>query len=205
MSSERVLELARGSGALLEGHFLLSSGRHADRYVQCARLLMDPARAEELALALAERVRQRGLRPTCVIGPALGAVVWAHEVARALGTRALFSERPDGEMVLRRGFELEPDEACLVVEDVVTTGGSAREVVDLVRRLGARPVAVGAVVDRSSGRPFADLGLELLALARIEVPTWTAADCPRCAAGEPAPVKPGSRAAPASPTESARP
>lgn len=192
MDESAVLDLFRGSGAMLEGHFELSSGLHSDRYFQCARLLMDPPRAELTARALAAKVRTRTEGIDVVVGPALGAVTWAHEMARALGSRAMFTERKDGEMCLRRGFALEPDERVLVVEDVLTTGGSAREVVSLVRSLGATPVHVGAIVNRSGGNPFAADGLELSALASVEAELWKPAECPLCAAGSPA-EKPGSR------------
>src|SRR5688572_9063200 len=158
MRQEDVFALLRGSSAMLEGHFELSSGLHSDRYFQCALVLMEPARAETLARALAERIT---MRVDLVIGPALGAVVWAHELARALGVRGLFTERKDGAMSLRRGFTIERGARALVVEDVITTGGSAQEVVETVRALGGEPVGVGAIVNRSGGNPFAAQGLEL--------------------------------------------
>lgn len=186
-----MLDLFRESGAMLEGHFELSSGLHSDRYFQCARLLMEPKRAELVARALAAEIRAK-TEVDVVVGPALGAVTWAHEVARALGTRAMFTERKAGEMCLRRGFELEPDERVLVVEDVLTTGGSAREVVRVVRSLGAKPVHVGAILNRSGRNPFAEDGLELSVLASVEAEAWNPAECPLCAAGA-AIDKPGSR------------
>ncbi len=198
MNADRVLDLCRESEALLEGHFLLSSGRHSDQYFQCARLLMEPARAEQLARALAEAVQPE---VDVVVGPALGAVVWAHEVARALGVRALFTERVDGAMALRRGFRLEPGERVLVVEDVLTTGGSAREVLRVLRGLGAKPVAVGSIVNRSGGNPFAIDGLPLFALAGVKAKSWAPGECPLCASGSAGPaVKPGSRPGAGAPT-----
>jgi orotate phosphoribosyltransferase len=195
MDSAQVLDELRRSQALLEGHFLLSSGNHSDRYFQCALALSDPRAAERLARALAARL-PAGLAPRAVVGPALGAVVWAHEVARALGVRALFTEREGGAMALRRGFQLEPGERVLVVEDVLTTGGSAGEVLELVRARGAVAVGVGAIVNRSGGNPFAARGLPCFALADVRAELWPPADCPLCKQGS-APVKPGSRTKPA--------
>jgi orotate phosphoribosyltransferase len=142
-----------------------------------------------LASALAEKLPYE---VDLVVGPALGAVVWAQEMARALGTPAHFTERKDGEMLLRRGFFIEPGTRVLVVEDVITTGGSAREVVELLRGLGVVVVGVGTLVNRSGGNPFEDLGMELSALAEVQVETWEAGDCPLCAGGE-EPIKPGSK------------
>lgn len=190
MESEEVLDLLRASEALLEGHFQLSSGLHSDRYFQCALVLSYPERAERLARAFAERIAQPF---DAVVGPALGAVVWAQEVARALGARAFFTERKDGRMELRRGFRIDPGARVLVVEDVVTTGGSAKETVLALRALGVEPLAVGAIVDRSGGEPFADLGLPFTALVKATVRTFAPEQCPLCAAGSSA-EKPGSRA-----------
>jgi orotate phosphoribosyltransferase len=164
--SDDLLRLFQQRGALLEGHFLLSSGLHSPRYLQCARVLMDPPLATGLGAELAER---------------LG----------ALGARALFTEREGGRMTLRRGFELGPADTVVVVEDVVTTGGSTREVIEAVQARGARVLAAAALVDRSGGGAAA-LPVPLHSLLRVEVPTYTAEDCPLCAAGSPA-VKPGSR------------
>lgn len=202
MRSDEVLQLLRDSQALLEGHFQLSSGLHSDRYFQCALALSFPERAERLARALAERLTEPY---DVVVGPALGAVVWAQEVGRALGARAMFTERKDGRMELRRGFVIDPAARVLVVEDVVTTGGSAKEAITALRELGVRPRAVGAIVDRSGSEPFADMDLELIALARVEVRTFAPEACPLCAAGG-APLKPGSRTqSPAPGADAARP
>jgi len=189
VQDSEVFDLFRESEAMLEGHFELSSGLHSERYFQCARLLMDPARAEKLAQALRAKVETP---IDVVVGPAMGAVTWAHEVARAFGVRAMFTERSGGEMTLRRGFRFEPGERVLVVEDVVTTGGSAREVLALLRSLGANPVHMGAVLNRSGGNPFEVEGLELATLAAAEVKVWQPDECPLCAEGTQA-IKPGSR------------
>lgn len=191
MTEEEVFDHLRATDALLEGHFELSSGLHSDRYFQCALVLSEPARAEALARAFAEKV---DVEFDTVVGPAMGAVVWAQEVGRALGKRALFTERKDGEMCLRRGFSFRPGERVLLVEDVLTTGGSAKEVIRVLEAHGARVVACGSLVNRSGGNPFETLGLPLYELVRVEVQTWQPDACPLCAAGDAA-VKPGSRTA----------
>jgi orotate phosphoribosyltransferase len=187
-----LLALFKERGAVLDGHFLLSSGLHSPRYVQCARVLMDPALATRLGADLARGLESvlEGSRPDAVVAPALGGVLVAHEVARAFGVRGLFSERQEGAMTLRRGFSLEPDERVVVVEDAITTGKSTREVIDAVYVRGGRVIAVGSLVDRSVGD--VDFGVPRRSLLRIEVPTWDAAACPLCAAGS-RPEKPGSR------------
>jgi orotate phosphoribosyltransferase len=192
LTHDSLLRLFEERGALLQGHFLLTSGLHSPRYLQCARVLMDPALATRLGAALAERLRPilGGRRPGAVVAPALGGVIVAHEVARALGCRGLFTERQDGAMTLRRGFSLEPGEPVAVVEDVITTGGSTREVMDTVSARGAAVVVVGSLVDRSGGA--VDLGVPRRSLLELEVPTWTAGTCPLCASGS-RPEKPGSR------------
>lgn len=180
--------------ALLEGHFLLSSGLHSPRYLQCARVLMDPELATRLGQQLAEKLRPLlgGASPAAVVAPALGGVLVAHEVARGFSCRGLFTERQDGVMTLRRGFEIEKGERVVVVEDVITTGGSTREVLDCVRARGALVLAVGSLVDRSGGE--VDLGLPRASLLPLAVEAWEAAACPLCAKGS-RPEKPGSRAA----------
>jgi orotate phosphoribosyltransferase len=196
LDQARVLGLFRETGAMLEGHFELSSGLHSERYFQCALLLEDPRRAEMLAQALARKLAQGGAKKLdVVIGPALGAVVWAHEVARALGARAMFTERKDAAMSLRRGFALAPRDRVLVVEDVLTTGGSAREVMEVMRALDVPAAGVAAIVNRSGGNPFAKDGLALTSLAEVEARTWKREECPLCKAGGKA-VKPGSRSGP---------
>ena len=189
MSEEEVFEHLRATDALLEGHFELSSGLHSDRYFQCALVLSDPVRAEALARAFAAKVE---VEFDTVVGPAMGAVVWAQEVGRALGKRALFTERKDGQMCLRRGFSFTPGERVLLVEDVLTTGGSAKEVITVLEEHGAQVVACGSLVNRSGGNPFEALGLPLHELVRVEVQTWKPDACPLCAAGGTA-IKPGSR------------
>jgi orotate phosphoribosyltransferase len=191
--SEDLLRLFQDRGALLEGHFLLSSGLHSARYLQCARVLMDPVLASRLGTLLSVEIRSLlgGGQPEAVVAPALGGVLVAHEVARAFGCRGLFTERQDGTMTLRRGFSLQADEPVVVVEDVITTGGSTREVLDAVRVRGARVLAVGSLVDRSGGA--VDLGVPRASLLALEVPTYPAEACPLCAAGS-KPEKPGSRA-----------
>jgi orotate phosphoribosyltransferase len=193
MGTDDVIQVFESSAALLSGHFLLSSGLHSTRYLQCALVLQRPPIAERLCSALAARVREDGRigQIDVVVAPALGGVIVAHEVARALGLRALFTERQEGAMVLRRGFEIAPGERVLVVEDVVTTGGSTREVMAVVADRGGVTVAAGSLIDRSGGA--VDLGVPRHALAVLEVPTYVAAQCPLCQQGIPV-VKPGSRA-----------
>lgn len=174
-------------GALLKGHFLLSSGLHSDRYLQCALVLAQPGAAEALGKALADKC---GGKTDLVLSPAMGGLMIGHEVARALGVRHFFTERVDGTMVLRRGFALKAGEKVLVVEDVVTTGKSTKEVFDLVRAAGAKVVGAVSVVDRSEGK--SNLGVPYAALWAVSVPAWKAEECPLCKAGVPA-AKPGSR------------
>jgi len=188
MNQSDVLDLFRRSGALLEGHFRLSSGLHSGRYLQSALVLQFPEFASTLGAALAERARH--LQPTVVLSPALGGIVIGQEVGRALGVRAMFAERQDGKLTLRRGFTLGPADRVLVVEDVITTGGSTRETADVAAAAGASVVGVGAIVDRGSdpGR----LGLPMYTLVKLEVPAYQPEGCPMCAEKVPV-VKPGSR------------
>jgi orotate phosphoribosyltransferase len=192
-SDDDILAEFRAAGALLEGHFILSSGLRSPKYLQCARVLMDPARAERLARALAEKL-PKIVRDQLevVVSPAMGGVIIGHEMGRALGKPAMFLERPQGVFELRRGFRLAPGTKVLMVEDVVTTGLSSREAIEAVRGAGAEVVAEAALVDRSSG--LADLGVPFYPLIRIDVPTYEADSVPPELAAIPA-VKPGSRAA----------
>lgn len=181
----------RERSALLEGHFILTSGLHSDRYIQCALVLQYPRVAEQLCSELAARLRGDGrLKPSVVVAPALGGVIVAHEVARALGVRALFTERQNGVMTLRRGFSLAPQEAAFVVEDVITTGGSTRETMNCVLEAGGKVIGAGSLIDRSGGK--ADLGVPKASLVTLAVENYSPADCPLCKAGIPA-MKPGSR------------
>jgi orotate phosphoribosyltransferase len=188
MDQEGVLDLFRKSGALLEGHFRLSSGLHSDRYLQSALVLQYPEFAEAIGRALAERTRH--LQPTVVLSPALGGVVIGQETGRALGIRAIFVERQDGVMTLRRGFALAPSDRVLVVEDVITTGGSTCETAAVAEAIGAQVIGAAAIVDRGAGASHFTLPLQ--ALVRLDVPTYAPESCPMCARGE-AIVKPGSR------------
>jgi len=193
LTDEQVLDEFRAAGALLEGHFILSSGLRSPRYLQCARVMMDPARAERLAQALAAKIPQQ-LRAQieAVISPAMGGVIIGHEMGRALGRPAMFVERPQGRFELRRGFGLQPGTKVLMVEDVVTTGLSSREAIDAVRAADGVVIAEAALVDRSQGQ--ADLGVPFIPLIRIDVPTYDADAVPPELAAIP-PIKPGSRAA----------
>jgi len=188
---EAILETFREAGALLEGHFLLSSGLHSPKYLQCALVLQDPARAERLCGRLARAFADE--RVETVVGPAMGGILVAYELARALGATAIFAEREEGRMRLRRGFRIEPGRRVLLAEAVVTTGGSLREVLALVREAGAEVVGVAALVDRTSGRD-PGFGMPLTALVQLDVPTHVPEECPLCREGVPV-VKPGSRTA----------
>jgi len=188
MTSAAVLDLFRQSGALLEGHFRLTSGLHSGGYLQCALVLQHPLHAEALGRALGAKVA--GLNATVVLSPALGGLIIGHEVGRALGVRAIFAERQDGALTLRRGFVLSPADRVVVIEDVVTTGGSTRETMEVARRAGATVVAAGAIVDRSGGASTLDA--PFYSLASLSLPAYEAERCPFCAQGI-AVTKPGSR------------
>ena len=193
MNDDAILDEFRAAGALLEGHFILSSGLRSAKYLQCARVLMDPARAERLARELASRLpRIVSDQVEVVISPAMGGVIIGHEMGRALGRPAMFVERPQGVFELRRGFSLEPGTKVLMVEDVVTTGLSSREAIAAVRAAGGDVVGEAALVDRSGGT--VDLGVPFTPLIRIDVPTYEPDSVPPELAAIP-PVKPGSRAA----------
>jgi orotate phosphoribosyltransferase len=186
-----VVELFRQTGAYLSGHFLLTSGLHSAAYLQCARVLQHPEHAAALGGRLAEALRNLAPEASVVVSPAMGGLIIGHEVARALGVRHIFTERGDDrKMMLRRGFAVEPGERAVVVEDVITTGVSTREVIELLRAAGAEALAAGSIIDRSGGA--ADVSVPRAALATLSVETWKPEDCPLCRQGVPA-VKPGSR------------
>ncbi|GAA3723538.1 orotate phosphoribosyltransferase [Sphingomonas cynarae] len=193
MSDDDVLADFRAAGALLEGHFILSSGLRSSRYLQCARVLMDPRRGARLCEALAARL-PADVRDTitAVVAPAMGGVIAGHEMARALGVEAMFLERPEGTFELRRGFRLDPGQRVLMMEDVVTTGLSSREAIASIARAGGETVAAASLVDRSNGA--ADLGVPFFPLIRLDVPSYAADALPPELAAIPA-IKPGSRAA----------
>ena len=188
MQTEEVLERFKRTGALLEGHFVLSSGLHSTKYLQCALLLQHPAEAIALGEALAAHFKGQGIET--VASPAIGGIVIGYEVARQLGARFIWTERDAGQMTLRRGFTVRPGEKVLVVEDVITTGGSTRETVETLRNAGALVVSATSIIDRSSGR--ADAGVPRIALATLDVPSVAPSACEPCARGEQA-IKPGSR------------
>ena len=188
MKAEEVIDQFRRTGALLEGHFQLSSGLHSTVYLQCALVLQFPEKAESFGRAIAEQ--QQGQEIQLVASPAIGGIVIGHEVARALGARFVWTEREAGQMTLRRGFSVSPGEKTLVVEDVITTGGSTRETIDALERAGAEVVAAASIIDRSAGT--ADVGVPLTALASLKVASVEPSECDACKLGSPV-VKPGSR------------
>lgn len=188
MTSEQVLDIYKKTGALLTGHFLLSSGLHSEQYLQSALVLQQPDIATKLCAALATHFKDSAIG--VVIAPALGGVFVSHETARALGVRAIFAERVSGELTLRRGFTIKPGERVLVVEDVITTGKSTRETIEVVQKAGGIVIAAASLVDRSGGK--AELGVPYKSLVTLDVPSFVAEACPLCKAGG-SPVKPGSR------------
>ena len=193
MTDDEILAEFRAADALLEGHFILSSGLRSSRYLQCARVLMDPARGSRLSTELATRIpTEIRSRIDVVVSPAMGGVIAGHEMARALGVEAMFLERPDGVFELRRGFRLAPGAKVLMMEDVVTTGLSSREAIAAIGRAGGETIAAASLVDRSGGT--ADLGVPFFPLIRVDVPTYEAESLPPELAALPA-IKPGSRAA----------
>lgn len=189
LNQDEILQIFKDTGALLQGHFQLTSGKHSAQYMQCAQVLQYPNHANSLGRELADRFD--GLEIETVIGPAMGGIIVAHEVGKALGVRAIFTERQNGEMALRRGFTLAPGEKVLVVEDVITTGGSVKEVIEIVKKAGATPVGVGVLVDRSGGKADFD-GLTLNSLVKLNIEAYEPEHCPLCAQGIPW-EKPGSR------------
>jgi len=188
LKAEEVIAKFRESGALLEGHFVLTSGLHSPVYLQCALVLQQPRDAEQFARSIAEHFQADNIQT--VASPAIGGIVIGYEVARALGARFIWTERQDGTMVLRRGFSVSPGEKVLVVEDVITTGGSTRETVAALAASGAQVVGAASIIDRSSGK--ADVGVPRMALATLDVASVDPSVCEACKRGEPA-IKPGSR------------
>lgn len=177
------------AGALLQGHFRLTSGRHSDQYMQCAQVLKYPDKTEQLARHLAEAFQDDAVE--LVVGPAMGGIIVSYEVARQLKVPGIFTERENGQMALRRGFTIQPGQRVLVVEDVVTTGGSVQEVMDVVRAAGGQVVGVGVLVDRSGGK--VDFGVKTQAVLTMDIQSWEPEQCPLCAEGKLPVVKPGSR------------
>ncbi|MBR6788901.1 MAG: orotate phosphoribosyltransferase [Clostridia bacterium] len=189
MTDKEVLNAYERTGGVLKGHFLLTSGRHSDTYMQSAKLFVHPDEAEKIVAALAEKVKD--YKADMVVSPAVGGIILGYELARQLGVTNIFAERENGAMTLRRGFALEKGMKVIVVEDVVTTGGSVKEVIALCKELGADVVACASVVDRSNGK--VEFDVPYVPLLSMEVKSWEPADCPLCKAGADAPYKPGSR------------
>lgn len=188
LTKEELEKIFKDAQALLEGHFCLSSGMHSDRYIQCAKVLQFPSQTEKLCQQLASRFQDQPV--DVVVGPAMGGIVLAYEMAKQLGVRGIFAERENGVMRFRRGFAVFPGEKVLVVEDVVTTGGSVLEVMDLVRQAGGEVLGVAVLVDRSGGK--VDLGVPLQSLLTLEVQAFKPENCPLCQQNMPL-EKPGSR------------
>lgn len=188
ITNEKALELLKDAGVLLEGHFLLTSGRHSAKYLQCAKIFKDAKLSELLCKELADRLGDN--KPDQVCGPAIGAILMSYEVSRQLGTPNIFAERENGAMVFRRGFEVVKGQKILVVEDVVTTGGSVKEVIKLIQDAGGIVSGVGAIVDRTGGK--IDFGVPFYSVLSVEVESFDPDNCPICKTGMPA-IKPGSR------------
>lgn len=189
LTQDRVLDILKEAGVLLEGHFRLTSGRHSNRYLQCAKIFKNAKYSEELCSSLAEQFENDGVE--LVIGPAIGAIQMAYEVSRHLHVENIFAERENGVMTLRRGFSIEPGQKVLVVEDVVTTGGSVREVIDIVEAAGGKVVGVGSIVDRTGGK--IDFGHPFQSVISFDVESWEPDECPLCREGKVELIKPGSR------------
>ncbi|HWP96164.1 MAG TPA: orotate phosphoribosyltransferase [Syntrophomonadaceae bacterium] len=189
LNKEQATQIFTEAGALLEGHFKLTSGRHSNRYMQCAQVLQFPRFTEELARHIAEQFKGDGIE--LVVGPAMGGIIVAYEVSRQLGVPGIFTERQDGQMQLRRGFGIRPGQKVLVVEDVITTGGSVQEVIDIVRQAGGDVCGVAVLVDRSNGK--VNFGVKQVAVLQMEIESWEADGCPLCQAGQGPAIKPGSR------------
>lgn len=189
MTDKEVLECYERTGGILKGHFLLTSGRHSDTYMQSAKLFVDPVESGKIAEALAEKLAD--YKPDLIVAPAVGGIILGYELARQMGVNNIFTERQEGKMTLRRGFSLEKGTRVIVAEDVVTTGGSVKEVIALCKELGADVVACASVVDRSNGA--VEFGVPYVPLLAMEVKSWDASECPLCKSGHSAPYKPGSR------------
>ncbi|MCL2821834.1 MAG: orotate phosphoribosyltransferase [Firmicutes bacterium] len=189
MTKAEVLAVFEKTGGILKGHFVLTSGRHADTYMQCAKLFIDPVESEKLCNSLAKNLKKYDAE--YVVSPAVGGILFGYEMARALGLKNIFAEREDGKFNFRRGFDLKKGTKVLVVEDVVTTGGSAREVVALLQSIGCQVLAVASLVDRSGGKAEFG-GIPFEALISLEIPSFEKENCPICPLGIPA-IKPGSR------------
>lgn len=189
LEREQAIEIFTQAGALLKGHFKLTSGKHSNQYMQCAQVLKDPAATEKLAQTLAEYYKDDQV--DLVVGPAMGGIIVAYELARQLGVPGIFCERENGQMVLRRNFAIEPGQRVLVAEDVVTTGGSVMEVMDVVKQLGGDIVGVAFLVDRSNGK--VDFGVKKAAVLTMSIDSWEPEKCPLCKEGSNPPIKPGSR------------
>ena len=187
---DKTLDLLKKSDALLEGHFLLSSGKHSDRYIQCAKLIENPAYCEEVAKIIADNLKEDGINTDLCVGPAMGGVIISYEVARVLGVHAIFTERVDNEMTLRRGFEIKEGSKVIIVEDVITTGKSSFETVDVIRSYGADVVALTSIVNRS-GKDQIN-GVPVISATKIDVNTWDPDEIPEYLKDIPA-IKPGSR------------
>jgi orotate phosphoribosyltransferase len=191
LKEHEIEEILKKTGAMLKGHFLLSSGKHSDQYFQCAKVLQHPEYCEMLCRELAKALKEKGITEIqAVVAPAIGGILVSYELARALKTRGLFTERENGVMTLRRGFSINAGEKILVAEDVITTGGSVKEVIDAVKNLGGDVVGVAAIINRSGGK--ADLSVPIVALINTDTAVYEPEECPLCAQGLPA-VKPGSR------------
>jgi orotate phosphoribosyltransferase len=188
MNSDQILEQFKNTDALLEGHFILSSGLHSSKYLQCALALQYPADAEKFGTAIAKHFLDAGIET--VASPAIGGLIIGYAVAAALNVRFIWTERQDGIMILRRGFTVRPGEKILVIEDVITTGGSTRECIEALEKNGAKVVAAASIIDRSNG--MADVGVPRISLAVLDVPSYESSECPMCEAGTDA-IKPGSR------------
>lgn len=189
LTRDEAVKIFSDSGALMQGHFLLTSGRHSNQYMQCAQVLQYPAYTEQLARHIADLFQNDGIE--LVVGPAMGGIIVSYEVARQLGIPGIFAERKDGVMEIRRGFTIKPGQKVLVVEDVVTTGGSVREVMDAVQDAGGVVAGVAVLVDRSNGT--VDFGVKQAAVLTMDIQSWDRPDCPMCKEGRTDAYKPGSR------------